>query len=66
MPRRTPVFAAVFATAALAAGVAPAAAAAGPGGVVPVDPGQSQYAAQSTPPVVTGRPDGVGDGRKNG
>lgn len=65
MPRRTPVLAAVFATAALAAGLAPAAASADAGGIKPVDPGQSEYAAQSIPPVVTGRPDGDGDGRKN-
>lgn len=64
MPRRTPALATI-AAAALAAGLVPAAASAAPGGSKPVDPGMSERAGTKSP-VIKGRPDGVGDGRKNG
>lgn len=65
MPRRTPALAAIVTAAALGAGLVPAAAFAGPGGTKPVDPGMSERGGSSSP-VIKGRPDGVGDGRKNG
>ncbi len=61
MPHRTPVLAAVLAAAVAVGGVLPAAASAG---ARPADPGKSASAG-SNAPVVTGRPDADGDGRKN-
>ena len=61
MSRRTSAFTAALAAAALVGGILPAAASAGD---KPTDPGRSASAG-STAPVVTGRPDADGDGRKN-
>jgi len=61
VPRPTSALAAVLATSVLAGGFAPAAASAG---TPPADPGKSATAG-SNAPVVTGRPDSTGDGRKN-
>jgi hypothetical protein len=61
MSRRTSGLTAVLAAVALAGGSFPAAASAGG---KPTDPGSSASEKKSAP-VVTGRPDGAGDGRKN-
>ncbi len=62
MPRRTSALTAVLVSAVVAGGILPAAASAGAGKTN--DSGKSATAG-SNAPVVTGRPDGAGDGRKN-
>lgn len=62
MPRRTSAVTAVLVSAVLTGGIMPAAASAGAGKTT--DSGKSATAG-SNAPVVTGRTDGDGDGRKN-
>lgn len=63
MPRRTSILTAALASAALAAGLAPAAASADK----PLVTGKALSAETDTvaPSVLTGRPDSSADGRKN-